>query len=358
MPRLFFTTVGLSTLHHLPPELKKQNINKRHLNEVCRYLTMHLKAVYRQNPKNVLNYSAELRSLLKKNLTAQDVVEFVSSDTDKGRVCADVLAELIKSEIGCETRVSVIEGLQVNNPNVFRNQGVVNYLEHFLSVRKERRYTHKIIMNLTGGFKSIVPYSTIVAMVFGIPVFYVFEFSEQLIELPPLPISLDFTLMKKYQERFELLAAEGAIPEEHFYRGMNYEERQRIKLVVEQERRLVTLSGLGLIMWEAYGEGRTFLVESDLHPDDKSINIANHHGKDRLIPIANKLKRCPYVESILYSDEYQPQSSEFVQELIEPNRVRVVDINTDPGYSMVVETTARNRSELELIAERLQDYYS
>ncbi len=85
-------------------------------------------------------------------------------------------------------------------------------------------------------------------MVFGIPVFYVFEFSEQLIELPPLPISLDFTLMKKYQERFERLAAEGALPTRDFYRAIGYEERQRIKLVVEQERGLVTLSGLGIIM--------------------------------------------------------------------------------------------------------------
>ncbi len=175
-------------------------------------------------------------------------MEFISSDTDKGRLCADVLAKLLKSEIGCETKVTVIEGLQVDNPNMFRNRGVVNFLEYFLSVRKKRRYTHDIIMNLTGGFKSIVPYSTIVAMVFGIPVFYVFEFSEQLIELPPLPISLDFTLMKKYQERFERLAAEGALPTRDFYRAIGYEERQRIKLVVEQERGLVTLSGLGIIM--------------------------------------------------------------------------------------------------------------
>ncbi len=81
-------------------------------------------------------------------------MEFISSDTDKGRLCADVLAKLLKSEIGCETKVTVIEGLQVDNPNMFRNRGVVNFLEYFLSVRKKRRYTHDIIMNLTGGLKA------------------------------------------------------------------------------------------------------------------------------------------------------------------------------------------------------------
>ncbi len=59
-PRLFFTTVGLSTLHRVPPEITKQKTDKqKRLAEIHRYLATHLKAVYSHNPDDVLPYSAE-----------------------------------------------------------------------------------------------------------------------------------------------------------------------------------------------------------------------------------------------------------------------------------------------------------
>lgn len=247
MPRLFFTTVGTSSLHKLPTE-----INRDATEEGYAYLTELFRTKHRENPKAVLAYSAEIKSLLIANVSRQDIVQLVCTDTEQGYLCGRILQNFLETEVACEVQLVRVEGLQVMDGDLFKKTGLHNYLQLLLDTHRYYQASHQIIMNLTGGFKSVIPYSTVAAMFLELPIFYVFEFSDQLIELPPLPISVDFTLFSDHHERFQLLAERGSVKSHSFYKGISAEQRTRLALVIEEKEEMVSLSALGALFWNYY----------------------------------------------------------------------------------------------------------
>jgi len=58
-------------------------------------------------------------------------------------------------------------------------------------------------INMTGGFKAVVPFLAIYGQLYRIPTYYIFENAEELIQLPQLPINYDFSLVEDYYTAFE-----------------------------------------------------------------------------------------------------------------------------------------------------------
>ena len=56
----------------------------------------------------------------------------------------------------------------------------------------------KVIINFSGGYKSIIPILTIIAQLEGIPLQYIFEDSDYLVEVGGLPIKWDWEVIEKY----------------------------------------------------------------------------------------------------------------------------------------------------------------
>jgi len=333
MARLFFTTVGTSCLHRVPDDVKEKSSDM-----VKRWTVEYLQTLYRRDLASVLPYSAEIKSLLKSDLTARDVVQLICTDTSAGVLCGEILREFFESEMGCEAQLHVVEGLQVTDSRLFRSKGIKNFLDLLVKVHEKYQYSHDMIINLTGGFKSVIPYSTVASMLLSIPFFYVFEFSDEIIDLPVLPISYDFSMFEKYQTKFEALDKEGALESSVFYHKVAYEDRAKLNLLVEQERKLVTLTPIGMLAWNKFASGlEVRLKPSDLAPEEKPIVLSNHHGKNRLTRLAKKLVRCPFVEGIECSDEFKPCSRRFIESTLDHYRVRVIDINSDAGYSMIIK---------------------
>ncbi|MBF0453130.1 MAG: hypothetical protein HQK75_20685 [Candidatus Magnetomorum sp.] len=48
----------------------------------------------------------------------------------------------------------------------------------------------------TGGYKALIPYLTIAGIIYKKPVYYIYEDSEVLLELPPPPLSVDITTFR------------------------------------------------------------------------------------------------------------------------------------------------------------------
>ena len=63
--------------------------------------------------------------------------------------------------------------------------------ERIDTLRKETT-EDRIELNATGGFKGMVPYLTLYGMFYDLPVSYIFEQSETLIQLPRIPLAFDW----------------------------------------------------------------------------------------------------------------------------------------------------------------------
>lgn len=136
--------------------------------------------------------SAELNILHRLSPSPEDEIVLFVTDTAEGRACAEELREVLLEHFRVSGVIlERIPGLQAQDAAALRHTGISNLtrrLIHYLA-DPQRRYGGCVLCP-NGGFKGVVPFITILGMIHRAPVMYVFEFSEALIKLPPLPIGI------------------------------------------------------------------------------------------------------------------------------------------------------------------------
>jgi len=209
--------------------------------------------------------SAELNSLERLRMDEGDEVVLLATDTADGHACAEMLSRTIEHEWrGVRTTVERIGGLQVRDAKRLREVGLTRFLQVVLRYVEDpqRRHGGGVVLNPTGGFKGVVPFLTVVGMLFRVKTVYVFEFSEALIELPPLPVGFDLQLFRRARPALAALRKEGVLPEERFYKlipAFQEEERAYFQSLLEVDGADVTLSPLAFTLTEMEQSGRKAL---------------------------------------------------------------------------------------------------
>ena len=192
--------------------------------------------------------SAEIHSLVRINVTRQDRVILLASATADGHACALAVARYLEYHYpGILAEVRQVAGLQVRDAQQFRREGVVNFVRYCLEV--VRNYgAGNVVLNPTGGFKALVPYTVLVGMLKRVPCRYIFEQSTELLELPPLPVAFDRAPFERYRCLIERIERETAIPRADWDREVRYDDRPLLEPMVEHAGEEVTLSAVGLLL--------------------------------------------------------------------------------------------------------------
>ncbi|NEO28835.1 MAG: hypothetical protein F6K03_18665 [Kamptonema sp. SIO4C4] len=149
------------------------------------------------------NLSAEIHSLVRIGIDKRDRILLFASETTDGHCCALAVEKYLQhywSEIDVQTEP--ISGLQVNNPERFRNQGVVEFVKQ-ASKAIDDYGNMNVILNPTGGYKALVPYTVLLGMLKEVKCDYIFERSTSLLELPPLPVEFKRSQFEAYKDIFE-----------------------------------------------------------------------------------------------------------------------------------------------------------
>ncbi len=202
--------------------------------------------------------SAETHALLA--LGPIDHIVLLHTDTPDGAICARELGALIEDTMQVEPRLERVEGLQVTDAQRFRRVGVQNLFQALTRIRTERGGTDELILNATGGFKGVVAYLTLYGLLYRLRVVYLFEFTDELINLPPAPLSFDFEGLARANDALALLKREGVIPKERFFaaiEGLDYHERDRFEALLEEDGDQVTLSCFGQLFEDARELGQS-----------------------------------------------------------------------------------------------------
>ncbi len=141
---------------------------------------------------------AEIASLWRLNLNeGQDKIILLNSDTPEGVFCARVIAhyfrKFIEMDNDMDKGVLKVEGLQVENAVDFKNCGLKALKGTVNSIIEKYGGKREIIFNITGGFKAVIPYLTILAWESNKDLVYIFEESESLIKIKrPKEISVSY----------------------------------------------------------------------------------------------------------------------------------------------------------------------
>lgn len=218
-----------------------------------------LKTEVPQRNEFLAKLSAETNSLSRLNLNREDEVILLHTDTPDGKECAEALKEIIENEWKLAVRIMNVAGLQVKDPDRFRKEGIHNLFmilrKECVAWRQDNPEERQAILNVTGGFKAVVPYLTLFGLMHRLEVVYIFETSNSLIRLPPLPINFDHERLGQARQALQLLKKEGVLKKEEFFAaipGLAYHERDWYESLLEEDAGNVTLSSVGLLLADAW----------------------------------------------------------------------------------------------------------
>lgn len=201
-----------------------------------------------QNLKD--NLSAEIHSLVRIGITNQDRVILLASGTDDGYCCALAVEKYLNHYWdGIYAKAERITGLQVSDAELFKQEGVVNFVKRILK-EIDGYDPSSIILNPTGGYKALVPYTVLLGMLTGIKCDYIFEQSSTLLELPPLPVEFRRSQFDTYQDLFEKIERETEISQTEWEQRVPFTERKFFESLVEFSSRRVTISAVGFLFLE------------------------------------------------------------------------------------------------------------
>ena len=192
--------------------------------------------------------SAEVHSLVRMGIERTDRVLLYASETSDGHCCALALKKYLQyywSGITVETES--ISGLQVNDPEKFRTQGVVGFVKKIINAIDTYG---NVILNPTGGYKALVPYTVLLGMIKGVKCNYIFEQSASLLELTPLPVEFQRSQFEAYKYIFEKIDRNSSISKQEWENCVPYEGRQLLNPLIECLGEDITFSAVGFLFFE------------------------------------------------------------------------------------------------------------
>lgn len=208
-----------------------------------------------KTPAELLRYDpkaacAEANVLDRMDLQPGDTIELFHSQTPDGELCAGEIRAWIEGR-GFAAMLTPIEGLTYKAVDFHRG---LRSLVHHLSkrIRDVRRAGGEPILNALGGFKAEVAYATLVGALFGIPNVYIHQGFDELLTIPPLPVSWDFATIDEHADLLRWLDAEPRTETEAHSRLLQIPESLRDTLVETDTDACVYLSPLGNAYFEAY----------------------------------------------------------------------------------------------------------
>jgi len=208
--------------------------------------------------KNNPDASAEIKSLIKlqEELKEDFDIYLLHSDTALGRLAAEIIKDNISlyEEYGLKiSKVDIhpIENLQIQNRQKFI-KGMQELINNIYKI--SQNYWGNVVINITGGYKATIPYLTILAQVNQCPIYYIFENTDALIQIPNIPIDINWKLFEDYWESFSLIEKSNVIKESDLPEKFLKDCRAFLESVDIDNEHCCVLNPLGEILWNKYKE--------------------------------------------------------------------------------------------------------
>lgn len=136
--------------------------------------------------------SAEIKTiLLLKEKFEIDNIYLVHTDTIGGKFAAEILKEIFDNNNYNVVDYKKIDGINFDNAEDFQKIGFSKLIEYI-----DDKKTKNTALNISGGYKALIPFLTIYAQISSLPIYYVYEDSDNLIEINPTPLKFDWAIIE------------------------------------------------------------------------------------------------------------------------------------------------------------------
>lgn len=171
--------------------------NSKYQNEI-KNLKTNLENIFQNNS----NACAETQTIVKIKEKYSYINEFkiilITTDTILSHTAAEIIRENFKSDRINDINIITVKGLQIKNFDNFKKEGFDNLVSCITNIIKGTNSKEdKIVFNISGGYKAIIPILTILGQLYNIPLYYIYEDSSELIEISKLPINYDLSFAEQ-----------------------------------------------------------------------------------------------------------------------------------------------------------------
>ncbi|MGI6114129.1 MAG: hypothetical protein ACOYEJ_08445 [Mahellales bacterium] len=157
--------------------------------------------------RNNSDASAEIKSILSIQREVKDDLEvyLLCTDTLDSILASQIIEEAIDGYISCDNTIisvvsiKIIDGLQVFNRVKLEREGLTNLVDEIYRIIEYPLDEEDVLLNITGGYKCIIPYLTIMAQINRVPLYYIYDETEELIKIPQAPLDIDWGMFEKYK---------------------------------------------------------------------------------------------------------------------------------------------------------------
>ncbi len=133
--------------------------------------------------------------------TLREVI-LLHSDTDAGAAAARALQVLLGTRFQLAVERRRVAAMRDERPSQFKVAGLRNLVQELAKVTRARG-ARNVVIDATGGFKAQIATAVAFGQAFGIPVLYLFERFPEIIEFPPLPVTVDLALADAHHDLLE-----------------------------------------------------------------------------------------------------------------------------------------------------------
>ena len=315
--------------------------------------------------------SAELQSTAKiqNTLNSDITVYLLASDTIASRLAAEILSGNVAAGIlGGQVSVNfnpeqdVISGLQVNNRKIFLKKGMNALIRRIDQINLRITASgQSLAINITGGYGASVPYLTIYAQLKSVPLYYNFEDSNELIEIPHSPLTIDWNAIGPHFDVLQKIDNAEAINNWAKFKEDHYEAVAILGpfIWVDQSDNSAYVSPLGEAFWDECLKRKHEVPFPDpvtTAPDEmekinNSISGEEHHRPRGWRPFVNRLCDNAYVEYVRYDATVHGGSSVKVLDAGVDGHIGVQYTKDNETLPLRVVTTATGNPQTELVME-------
>ena len=296
---------------------------------------------------SILAIEKELKKDLKEDEELHLTIHLLCTDTILSPLCAEVIAKYLTAKgynVNFHTQENIIS--EIKNPNFksdyiirdlrvddkekFEKKGLITLIEKFYSIVERNHefdvnaneYRPSCILNITGGYKGLIPYLTIFSQISKVKICYLFEDTNEIIQIPQVGISLDWKFIAQNSSIFNDLANGQLLDKSENWQ--TYKHKKGIPDIFDNYyalesdgAKLLGLNAIGTILYKELG--KYFFVEIPINSryfkDDFSIKKeVNKAIKDLFYKLSNLsepfdtltdaiLKHCNIDDTTVYKDK-------------------------------------------------------
>ena len=246
-------------------------------------------------------------------------VYLLVSDTKDGDLAYRIIKKILKEKLGIKEVVKTeIEGLNPDRKYQFSKKGLRNLVKEMVNIiKKYNGYYDDILIAPIGGFKAQIFMIGLIAQVFGIKSYYMFEKFDEVIPILPLPINFDYDLYYQYYTFFKKLMDNDIVERNELDNYLKKEKKLEyfVDSIREDKKHYVSLSAMGEIYLEKAELFRKSKLPKPFYGEKKFVEKNNEEHARKIVesPKFQKLKNAfmevEYITSIVI-DYYNPQGKD------------------------------------------------